>query len=142
MSIEKILAELIAAINMNTAALTASAGASPKADKPAKVKDAATTVVSSAAPAPAPASAPAATAASPTPSNTSAPAAPSPAYTALADLFLKVVQVKGRDAALAIIAPLPALNAIKAGEQMPGQYAALSTKLSAALAEPAATSLV
>ena len=72
------------------------------------------------------------------------PAAPATApavvtYDNVAKPFLKLVEVKSRDAAIATIAPLKALNEVKAGEQHPGQYAELLAKINAALAaEPAA----
>jgi hypothetical protein len=60
-----------------------------------------------------------------------------PDYVPLKKLFLELVTKhgsKGREVALATIAPLTALNVVKAGEQTPGQYAELEAKLKAALA--------
>jgi hypothetical protein len=54
-----------------------------------------------------------------------------PNYTPLKKPFLDLVTRLGRDKALAVIAPLTALNEIKAGEQFPGQYDQVAQKLAA-----------
>lgn len=64
-----------------------------------------------------------------------APADTTVTYAQLTQPFLDLVKIAGRDPALAVIAPLKALNEIKEKEQTPGQYAALLPKINAALAE-------
>lgn len=121
MSIEAKLDALTEALNKNTAALLGKAEPASKPAKPAKPEPQAP--VASAVP-------------TPTAAPSAAPAAGStgPSYQELADVFLKeLMPAVQRDAALAVIAPLPALNAIKAGEQHPGQYAELLKKMKAAV---------
>lgn len=135
MSLEKAIEALTAAVIANTAALAGKAE-SPKADpKPAKQTPSATSH-------PSPVSTVAATSTA-----THIPIlnkdGECEAYVPLKHAFLNLVKVKGRDAALAAIAPLTALNAIKAGEQGPGQYAVLMVAIQKATAtESSATSLV
>ncbi len=59
-------------------------------------------------------------------------------YDDVAKPFLKLVETKGRDAAIAAIAPLKALNEVKGGEQHAGQYAELLAKVNAAMTAEAA----
>lgn len=84
-----------------------------------------------------PAAVPAATPAKPAAKKPEAPAlnkdGEAEGYAALKQPFLDLVKAVGRDPALVVIAPLKALNEIKAGEQTAGQYADLLAKIKAAM---------
>lgn len=124
MSLESAVEHLIAAINANTAAILQTAGKStanlgaaqtpPPAEK-AQAKD---KPAAAAKKDPAPA----------------APAANDVTYATVAAAFIALGEKKGRDAAIAAIAPLPTLKEIKEKEQRPGQYAELLAAINKAAA--------
>lgn len=63
-----------------------------------------------------------------------APAANDVSYDTIKKAFIALANAKGRDAAVAAIAPLPTLKEVEAKEQKPGQYKALLAAIEKAAA--------
>lgn len=120
MSLEATLDHLIAAINANTAAILQTNGKSTAGVGAAQTPPAAgtkeTKPVAPAAAAP------------------KKDAANDVTYDKVKTAFLALASAKGRDAAVAAIAPLPTLKEVEAKEQKPGQYAALLASIEKAAA--------